>query len=78
MVDPQSPLPDISNHLGTHLRAIPEVGDDLIATVRLGLVLLRGTLGNLESILWEDGVARIGTSTNFATIQTMAEDLDRL
>lgn len=54
---------------------IPEVRDDLVAAVRLLLVLLRGSLGDLEFVLGEDRVARVRATTDLAAIVAVAEDL---
>jgi hypothetical protein len=38
-------------------------------------VLLGGTLGDLEAILGEDGVAGVGASTDLAAVKAMTENL---
>jgi hypothetical protein len=54
---------------------IPKVGDDLVAGVGDLLVLLRSALGDLEAVLGEDPVAGVGTASDLAAVDAVAEDL---
>lgn len=77
MVDPQSPLFLVSRGYKTTGRTIPEVGDDLVTTISYLLVLLWGSLGDLETILGKYRVTGIGASANLTAVQAMTKDLDR-
>jgi hypothetical protein len=57
------------------LQYIPEVGGDLVATVRLLLVLLWSALGYFEAVRRVNGVAGERAATNLAAVDTMAKDL---
>lgn len=54
---------------------IPEVGDDVVASVPDLFVLLGGALGDLEAVLGEDAVAGVGASSDLAAVDAMAKDL---
>ena len=56
-------------------RYTPKIGDDLIAAIRDLLVLLRCSLGDLEALIGEDGVAGVGAATDLAAVETMTENL---
>jgi hypothetical protein len=60
------------------IHEIPEVRDDLVATVRDLLVLLWGALGDLEPVLGEDRVAGVGATANLAAVDAVAENLRAL
>ena len=75
MVEPQSPLYMVSKNFKIAAGFIPEVGNDLIATVSLLLMLLWGALGDLEPILGVDGVARVSAAANLTAVGAVAEDL---
>jgi hypothetical protein len=57
---------------------IPEVRDDLVASVSNLLVLLGSALGDLEAVLGEDTVAGVGAASDLAAVDTVAQDLERV
>lgn len=54
---------------------VPEVRDDLIASVGCLLVLLRGALGDFELVRIIDAVGAVGASTNLSAIGAVAQNL---
>lgn len=54
MVEPQSPLLDVSWTLEYSVGDVPEMRNDLVTTITLCLVLLCGTLGNLETLIGKE------------------------
>lgn len=54
---------------------IPELGNDLIATIRRLLVLLWSSFGDLEAFIREDGVAGVRAATNLSAVVAVAQDL---
>jgi hypothetical protein len=75
MVEPQSPLHLVRASWTLSAEYIPEVGDNLVTAIRNLLVLLGSALGDLEAVIGEDGVARVGASANLAAVDTVAENL---
>ena len=55
---------------------VPEIGDDLITTICLLLMLFWGSLGDLELVRREDRVAGVGAATDLAAVIAVAEDLN--
>jgi hypothetical protein len=68
-------MPSDGLKYGSRSCCIPEVRNDLVTTIRLRLVLLRGALGDLELVLGVDGVAGVGASTDLAAVVAVAENL---
>ena len=60
------------------VRYAPEVGNDLVTAIGDLLVLLGSALGDLESVLGIDGVARVGAATDLAAVGAVAENLNGL
>lgn len=77
MVEPQSPLRHVSSlDLTRNNRSyIPKVGNNLVTTVGLLLVLLRCPFRDLELVRIIHTVGTVGTTTNLAAICAVAENL---
>jgi hypothetical protein len=75
MVEPQSPLQLVRNISTAYAEYTPEVGDDLVSAICDLLVLLRGTLRDLEAVIGENGIAGVGASANLAAVDAMTKDL---
>ena len=78
MVEPQSPLYNVRRYPEYPQCYLPEVGDDFVSGVSLLLVLLWGSLCNLERILRVDLVAGVGCASDLSAIEAMAKNLSCL